>query len=295
MSIKFDNPQLNNTGRSGGSQGTSTRIKLQATRSHLQILDPNTININNNNEENGMTEHELKTKHNTQNEIDQRKTVTETKKENPRKLPEKNPNEGKMRCWCVLYCIGNFFLSCFDFLTYLIVPLCRLSFHAILVACEVCCSVCTKLDIETPDNFTEVPSREDDILAYAMEEKIFGKSSGQCFAMLTMCMARYCCCACILWEHCVLMFQVAYRKARDKFNMGDPDDEGKPIQREGTPINQVAIYHQDQVQGQIQVSQVQDGSNEINLQVRSQNILAVKVDKYRRIGFNDLPSKIIIG
>lgn len=267
MSGNFDKVNSNMT--QGGSIPDSTcRVNLHPiSQNQNEELANNILAFNENNNNNENNTHQELQKEN-ENEIQVNNT-----QEKASEKPIENPHAKEIRIYCVLYSLLNILISFFDFITYLILPVIRLGWYTIVVGCGVFCSVCTQFDIETPENFTVVPSREDDIIAYSEEGGPCSKTSGQCFSQLTICFARYFCCACVLWEHCVLTFQVAYRKAKEKFKE-NPVEEVDNIEEiqigDGVPVNQVSAYQKGGFEGRVEVN-----------------------DSERRINFSDLPGKII--
>lgn len=286
--IKMSSPKERNMISSSNNQGipnSSTRLEFRSAQGKISLPIQDECN-------------QIQNQLSSQNQNGENETHKSLEKQNynePIEEPEKNSNTGKIILYCILYSLKNIFISLFDFLTFLICPLIRLSEYSIIVACGLCVRVCYGTDIETPDMFTVVPSREEDIVAFSESGSCCYKTSGQCFAQLTMCFARYFCCFCVLWEHCVLTFQVAYRQAKEKFTEPENDNQAQSnnenqIQNSEQSPNQVILFGQNSVQQQAQIN-----NNGIEIKIKTKQVVIAQVEPnpYQRTNFNDLPDKII--
>ena len=135
------------------------------------------------------------------------------------KEAEDNCDKCPLRClvFIPIY-IGYCFLSIFDFLTYLIVPLGYCLFYTIVFICIYCIHIASKEQVEEEIGFSGAFTSENEIkLHLTAQGGITHLNEILCFSYMSACVKRYFCFIFVIINHIIVPILQAWKKSRDCF------------------------------------------------------------------------------
>ena len=122
---------------------------------------------------------------------------------------------------CLLFIpifIGYFFLSIFDFLTYLIVPLIYCLFYTIVSIFNYCKNIVSQNQVEEEIGFSGAFTSENEIKIHvAVQGGVMHLNEILCFSYMSACAKRYFCFIFVIINHIIVSILQAWKKARDCF------------------------------------------------------------------------------
>ena len=122
---------------------------------------------------------------------------------------------------CLLFipiCFGYFFLSLFDFLTYLIVPLGFCLFYTIIFVCNYCRNIVSDRQVEEEIGFSGAFTSENEIKIHVADEGgVMHLNEILCFSYMSACVKRYFCFIFVLINHVLVPILQAWKKSKDCF------------------------------------------------------------------------------
>ena len=114
--------------------------------------------------------------------------------------------------------IGYCFLSLFDFLTYLIVPLVFCLFYTIVFICNYCRNIVSNYQVEEEIGFSGAFTSENEIKIHVVEEGgVLHLNEILCFSYMSACVKRYFCFIFVMINHIIVPVLQAWKKAKDCF------------------------------------------------------------------------------
>ena len=114
--------------------------------------------------------------------------------------------------------IGFCFLSLFDFLTYLIVPLVFCLFYTIVFICNYCRNIVSNYQVEEEIGFSGAFTSENEIKIHVVEEGgVLHLNEILCFSYMSACVKRYFCFIFVMINHIIVPVLQAWKKAKDCF------------------------------------------------------------------------------
>ena len=114
--------------------------------------------------------------------------------------------------------IGYCFLSLFDFLTYLIVPLVFCLFYTIVFICNYCRNIVSNYQVEEEIGFSGAFTSENEIKIHVVEEGgVLHLNEILCFSYMSACVKRYFCFIFVMINHIIVPVLHAWKKAKDCF------------------------------------------------------------------------------
>ena len=114
--------------------------------------------------------------------------------------------------------IGYCFLSIFDFLTYLIVPLGYCLFYTIVFICIYCIHIVSKEQVEEEIGFSGAFTSENEIKLHLTDQGgITHLNEILCFSYMSACVKRYFCFIFVIINHIIVPILQAWKKSRDCF------------------------------------------------------------------------------
>ena len=114
--------------------------------------------------------------------------------------------------------IGYCFLSLFDFLTYLIVPLVFCLFYTIVFICNYCRNIVSNYQVEEEIGFSGAFTSENEIKIHVVEEGgVLHLNEILCFSYMSACVKRYFCFIFVMINHIIVPILQAWKKAKDCF------------------------------------------------------------------------------
>ena len=114
--------------------------------------------------------------------------------------------------------IGFCFLSLFDFLTYLIVPLVFCLFYTIVFICNYCRNIVSNYQVEEEIGFSGAFTSENEIKIHVADEGgVLHLNEILCFSYMSACVKRYFCFIFVMINHIIVPVLQAWKKAKDCF------------------------------------------------------------------------------
>ena len=114
--------------------------------------------------------------------------------------------------------IGYYFLSLFDFLTYLIVPLVFCLFYTIVFICNYCRNIVSNYQVEEEIGFSGAFTSENEIKIHVADEGgVLHLNEILCFSYMSACVKRYFCFIFVMINHIIVPVLQAWKKAKDCF------------------------------------------------------------------------------
>ena len=114
--------------------------------------------------------------------------------------------------------IGFCFLSLFDFLTYLIVPLVFCLFYTIVFICNYCRNIVSNYQVEEEIGFSGAFTSENEIKIHVADEGgVLHLNEILCFSYMSACVKRYFCFIFVMINHIIVPILQAWKKAKDCF------------------------------------------------------------------------------
>lgn len=113
-------------------------------------------------------------------------------------------------------CFGYLFLSLFDFLTYLIVPLVFCLFYTIVFICNYCRNIISNYQVEEEIGFSGAFTSENEIKIHVADEGgVLHLNEILCFSYMSACVKRYFCFIFVLINHVLVPVLQAWKRAKD--------------------------------------------------------------------------------
>lgn len=124
-----------------------------------------------------------------------------------------------LRCLvCIPICIGYGFLSLFDFITYLFIPLAYCSFYTITFLCNSCKNVVSNYQVEEEIGFSGAFTSENEIKLHIINEGgVFHLTEILCFSYMSACVKRYFCFIFVLINHILVPILQSWKRAKKCF------------------------------------------------------------------------------
>ena len=135
------------------------------------------------------------------------------------KEAEDNCNKCPLRCLLFIpIFIGYCFLSIFDFLTYLIVPLGYCLFYTIIFICNYCINIVSNYQVEEEIGFSGAFTSENEIKIHVADQGgVMHLNEILCFSYMSACVKRYFCFIFVIINHIIVPILQAWKKSRDCF------------------------------------------------------------------------------
>ena len=135
------------------------------------------------------------------------------------KEAEDNCNKCSLRCLLFIpIFIGYCFLSIFDFLTYLIVPLGYCLFYTIIFICNYCINIVSNYQVEEEIGFSGAFTSENEIKIHVADQGgVMHLNEILCFSYMSACVKRYFCFIFVIINHIIVPILQAWKKSRDCF------------------------------------------------------------------------------
>ena len=132
---------------------------------------------------------------------------------------EDNCNKCPLRCLLFIpIFIGYCFLSIFDFLTYLIVPLGYCLFYTIIFICNYCINIVSNYQVEEEIGFSGAFTSENEIKIHVADQGgVMHLNEILCFSYMSACVKRYFCFIFVIINHIIVPILQAWKKSRDCF------------------------------------------------------------------------------
>ena len=134
---------------------------------------------------------------------------------------EAEDNYKKCPLRCLLFIpifIGYCFLSIFDFLTYLIVPLGYCLFYTIIFICNYCINILSNYQVEEEIGFSGAFTSENEIKIHVADQGgVMHLNEILCFSYMSACVKRYFCFIFVIINHIIVPILQAWKKSRDCF------------------------------------------------------------------------------
>lgn len=124
-----------------------------------------------------------------------------------------------LRCLvCIPICIGYGFLSLFDFITYLFIPLAYCSFYTITFLCNSCKNVVSNYQVEEEIGFSGAFTSENEIKLHIINEGgVFHLTEILCFSYMSACVKRYFCFIFVLINHILVPILQSWKRPKKCF------------------------------------------------------------------------------
>lgn len=159
---------------------------------------------------------EIKPQNNDNNNI-----IINEKDSTLKSIEEKEDTCEKFPLRCLVFIpffIYYFILSLYDFLTYLIVPICYCLFYTFSFICNSCKNICSSNQIEEEIGFSGAFTLENDIkIEIGRKGGILHLDEILCFSYMSACVKRYCCFLCVLINHITLSILQGWNRAKKCF------------------------------------------------------------------------------
>ena len=132
----------------------------------------------------------------------------------------KNEEDSCAKCplRCLVFipiCFGYSFLSLFDLITYLIVPLFYCLFYSCSFICTSCCNVISSYQVEEEVGFSGAFSSENEIKLHINNEGgVFHLKEIVCFSYMSTCVKRYFCFIFVIINHILVPILAGWQKAK---------------------------------------------------------------------------------
>ena len=176
-------------------------------------LEARKVEIIQNEDELQKSEEEVETKNQNNS------TKELTKKEQYLKFvkdAEDNCDKCPLRCLaCIPICIGYGCLAFYDYITYLIVPLCYCLFYCFSFLCNSCKNVISTYQVEEEISFSGAFTSENEIKLHINEEGgAFHLTEILCFSYFSACVKRYFCFLFVLINHILVPILQSWKRAK---------------------------------------------------------------------------------
>ncbi len=135
------------------------------------------------------------------------------------KESEDNCDKCPLRClvFIPIFC-GFCFLSIFDFITYMIVPLFYCLFYSLCFICNYCLNIVSKYQAEEEIGFSGAFTSENEIKIHIADEGgAMHLNEILCFSYMSACVKRYFCFIFVMINHILVPILQAWKKAKDCF------------------------------------------------------------------------------
>ena len=136
-------------------------------------------------------------------------------------IKEQEDSCDKFPLRCLVFipiCCGYFFISLFDFLTYLIVPLAFCLFYTIIFIGNYCRNILSEYQVEEEIGFSGAFTSENEIKIHVADEGgVMHLNEILCFSYMSACVKRYFCFIFVLINHVLVPILQAWKKSKECF------------------------------------------------------------------------------